>query len=109
MISKIIGETLTIIQNAFLFRDSPECDPARELSRRAFSLAPSNSSTESFIAVWKTANWPNTTDEDEDDRPEDRDVVREISKYMNSVLCRCFTNTSMWFIMSLPNCVDTAM
>lgn len=36
--------------------DSPECDPARELSNRAFSLAPSNSSTESFIAVWKTAN-----------------------------------------------------
>lgn len=28
------------------------------------SLAPSNSSTESFIAVWKTANWPNTTEDD---------------------------------------------
>lgn len=36
--------------------DSPECDPAKELSNLAFSLAPSNSSTESFIAVWKTAN-----------------------------------------------------
>lgn len=44
--------------------DLPECDPASELSNRAFSLAPSNSSTESFIAVWKTANWPNTTEED---------------------------------------------
>lgn len=42
----------------------PECDPASELSNREFWLAPSNSSTESFIAVWKTANWPNTTEGD---------------------------------------------
>ena len=58
---------------------SPEWDPARELSNRAFWLAPSNSSTESFIAVWNTANWPKTTDEERHTR-----IVRIIRPSLNN-------------------------
>lgn len=55
-----------LVEDHLCLGNSPECEPARELSKREFSLAPSNSSTESFIAVWKTANWPKTTKEREE-------------------------------------------
>lgn len=83
------------------FGDSPECEPARELSRREFSLAPSNSSTESFIAVWKTANWPKTT---EGQKEKHESVVPHGVRV--AVPHRLRSPSSKW---RSPNCGDTVM